>query len=222
MVREDLKIKNSRLVLNPGGQLIVTRFTQDEENNSDFLDFDVTDQAVGYLYEAIDLAPGVLLCDVFALVAKAPLLKELLHHHQIDKLLEQAANVPRGLTKADFHEAGYVELYWHWHIDEKTGKYFGMECPKYREVGFIESDDCFKSGSEFHYAGERLLCYVGRYRLSTLLNLPLQIKHEVCAGSYMASNRIESLSDTTLGQMLEGLFRELAIHSEGPMDEVPF
>lgn len=145
-----------------------------------------------------------------------------MHHHQIDKLLEQAANLPRGLTKNDSHEAGYVELYWDWRIDEKIGKYFGMEYPKCREVGFIESDDHFKSGDDFHYAGERILYYVGHYKLSTLLNLPLQIKHEVYAGSCMDSNRIEALSDTTLGQMLEGLFRELAIHSNGPMHDIPF
>ncbi len=216
MTQEDIKYKNSRLYLHPGGDLIKTHATYDKKKNSiDFLDSDVTDRAVEHLFEVIHLAPGVLMYDVFALVARAPFLKDLFRHYQIEQLLVEAANVPRVPSDADTQKAGCMELFWVWKIDENNAAFSGMEYPQLRAVGPVQREDFIEKDSGLFGAGGKSEHELNLCKFSTLLNLPLRVEKEVWfgesnSGMLEESPEMKALSEATLGQMMEGLFRGLS------------
>ncbi len=218
MTNEKSEFITTRLVLHPGGDLFRTRWDDDNRGESGYLGLNVTDQAAACLFEVIELTPEICLRDVFALVARVPFLKELLHHHRIDQLLDEVDKASKQLAEPTPQDFEFLELSWIWHITPETRAYSNMKSPYLHAVGFIQEQDVMGDDDSF-------LCRAGgRFDhptpwsdpISSLLDLPLRLEKALWlaeVGSFgLHVKNVEMIGscETTLGQMLEGLFSGLA------------
>ena len=219
MTNEKAEFITSRLVLHPGGDLFRTRWDDDDIGKSGYQGINVTEQAAACLFEAVELTPEIRLRDVFALVVRVPFLKELLHHHCIDQLLSEVANAAKDLAEPAPQDYEYLELYWNWHINPKTRAYYFMGHPGFHAMGFIQEQDVLgDDDSILCRAGERFdHMYPWFNPISSLLDLPLRIQKELWLfeidsfGMYVKNFEMIGSCETTLGQMLEGVFVDFGL-----------
>ena len=229
MMNKESDINSEKLTLHPGGTLIQTRWIYDDEmGRGEFVDLDVTQHASGHLFEIIQMTPDVILRDAFTLVKRNSFLRELLHHHWIGELFDEVSNAPQELMGPELQDIEYLELYWLWDVDTKIHTFDGLQRPNFHGVGIVRSEDLMENGYVSCKKGERIQWGICLSELSALLNLPLRIKKEVlvCESNLDNLNSgyelpMKAICETTLGQMLEGIFWELSFYG-APQDRRSF
>jgi len=205
---------HEKLTLHPGGILIETRWIYDDQVDcGQFVDFEVAARASAYLFEKITLAKSVSLRDVFALVEKSSFLQEYLHHYWIDEFLIEAKGVTKSLNEINARSIEYLELYWSWECDQESHAYRSPLRPDFHGVGMLQQEDLIEHDHVIYPKGQRINWSISAAELGQIIDLSLKICDEVLITK--AAPPIKLVCDTTLGQMLEGIFWELSFHG-GP------
>lgn len=210
------KIKPSAeaLVLCPNGNLIQTRWIYDDQTDcGQLVDFEVTDRASAYLFEKIALSKELTLRDVFALIEINPFLKEYLHHYWIDEFLSEAKSTAKASAEINARSIEYLELYWLWEYDQESQAYRSPARPDFHGVGILQQEDLIEHDHVVCPKGQRINWSISTAELGEIIDLPLKICDEALITEVAPPLKI--LCDTTLGQMLEGIFWELSFHG-GP------
>jgi hypothetical protein len=197
-----------------GGNLIQKRWICDDQNmHGRYIDFDVMDRIPAYLYEKITLAKSLTLRDIFALVEKSPFLKEYLHHYWIDEFLSEAKSVTKASVEINAKSIEYLELYWSWEYDQESQAYKSPLRPDFHGVGILQQEDIIEHNHVVCPKGQGINWSISTADLGEIIDLPLKIRDEALIAEDAPPLKI--LSDTTLGQMLEGIFWELSFYG-GP------
>lgn len=214
MTDEVLTIKSEMLALHLDGGLIQTRWIYDDQAEcGQFIDFEVTGRILAYLFEKITLAERVTLRDIFALIEKSPLLKENLHHYWIEEFLSEAKTIAKASVEINPRSIEYLELYWSWEYDKDSRSYRSPLRPDFHGVGILQKEDLIEHDHVVCPKGQRINWSISTAELSEIIDLPLKISDEALITETAPPLKIRC--DTTLGQMLEGIFWELSFHG-GP------
>lgn len=207
-------MNQEKLVLHPNGDLIQTRWIYDDQTGcGQYIDLNATDRASAYLFEKLTLAKELTLRDVFSLIEKSPFLKESLHHYWIDEFLIEAKNAARASVEMNARSIECLELYWSWEFDQESQIYKSPLRPDFRGVGILQQEDIIEHDHVVCPKGQRINWSISTAELGEIIDLPLKIGDEPLVTE--DAPPIKILCDTTLGQMLEGIFWELSFHG-GP------
>ena len=214
MTAIEISSSTNNLILQCHGNLIQTRWIYDNQAEcGQFIDFEVTGQAFVYLFEKITLAKSLTLRDIFALVEKSPFLKEYLHHYWIDEFLSNFKSLTKSHAPTTSRSIEYLELYWSWEYDQESQAYRSPLRPDFHGVGILQQEDLIEHDHVVCPKGQRINWSISTAELGQIIDLPLKICDEVLITEVAPPLKI--LCDTTLGQMLEGIFWELSFHG-GP------
>lgn len=214
MATIEISSSTNNLILQCHGNLIQTRWIYDDQAEcGQFIDFEVTGQAFALLFEKIILAKAVTLRDVFALVEKSSFLKEYLHHYWIDEFLIETKSVAKSPNEINARSMEYLELYWSWEYDQESEAYRSPLRPDFHGVGILQQEDLIEHDHVICPKGQRINWNISTAELGEIIDLPLKISDEPLISEGAPPKKI--LCDTTLGQMLEGIFWELSFHG-GP------
>jgi hypothetical protein len=207
-------MNQEKLVLHLNGGLIQTRWIYDDRvAHGQFADFNVTDLVSAYLFEKITLANAVTLRDVFALIEKSSFLKEYLHHYWVDEFLSNFKSITKSHAPTTPRSIEYLELYWSWEYDKDSQSYRNPVRPDFHGVGILQQEDLIEHDHVVCPKGQRINWSISTAELGEIIDLPLKICDEALITEVAPPFKI--LCDTTLGQMLEGIFWELSFHG-GP------
>jgi hypothetical protein len=205
---------SEKIDLRCGGNLVQTRWIYDDQaEQGQFVEFNVNDSVSAYLFEKITLAKTVSLQDIFALIEKSNFLKEYLHQYWIDEFLSEAKSAVKASVEINARSIEYLELYWSWEYDQESQIYKSPLRPDFHGVGILQQEDIIEHDHVVCPKGQRINWSISTAELGEIIDLPLKIRDEALITEDAPPLKI--LSDTTLGQMLEGIFWELSFHG-GP------
>jgi hypothetical protein len=214
MSKINVQIDSEKIVLRGGASLIQTRWIYDDQTeHGQFVDFNVNDCVSAYLFEKITLANAVTLRDVFSLVEKSSFLKEYLHHYWIDEFLSNFKSLTKSHAPTTSRSIEYLELYWSWEYDKDSQSYRNPVRPDFHGVGILQQEDLIEHDHIACPKGQRINWSISTAELGEIIDLPLKIGDEALITETAPPLKIRC--DTTLGQMLEGIFWELSFHG-GP------
>lgn len=214
MTPAETLLNREGLIIQCYGDLIKVRWiNNDQVESGQFIGFEVTGLASAYLFEKITLAKAATLRDVFALVEKSSFLKEYLHHYWIDEFLSEAKSTAKASVEINARSIEYLELYWSWEYDQESQTYRIPLRPDFHGVGILQQEDLIEHDHIACANGQRVNWSISTAELGQIIDLPLKICDEALITEVAPPLKI--LCDTTLGQMLEGIFWELSFHG-GP------
>ncbi|WP_156382506.1 hypothetical protein [Acidovorax sp. Leaf160] len=206
------------LTLGPGATLISRDFHPHDADEP--VVRDVTESAVEYLFEPVTLHPDLKLGDVFKLFEACPELHAAFRRNWSMNLCEEARKgpVPRQKRGDPAENAGieYMELYWSWALDTDTKTYHAVHRLNLHGVGRVLDVDDATYG---YKAGTRIRWSVSLTPVRELLELPLRLCAELTlteddldAKGYGVSIATVRCAEVLLGQVIQGIFDELAFH----------
>lgn len=202
----------SQLILRAGPALV---FEHDGERR------DVTQQALSWLFEPLDVAQDVRLRDLFALLEANPVLLEVFRRDYAFELWQEASKAGAGQACGSEADAKpgieYLEVYRTLYFDSSSRTYEGGS-PRWEFHGIgpvLQADD----PQTMARAGTRVQWSVSLSPVGTLLDLPLRVKLEanVCENDLESSRygrtlHTVTLTPPTLGELLHAVLWELSFH----------
>lgn len=192
-----------------------------------------------HLFEPLILSDDVILADVLGLLKMDPVLKSIFRNYSARELLEAALESMRnpipvvsrtGIFDLEDYPFDYLELCASWMYNTHSQRYYG--CNDLELFGVAKPDQELLEALR-HQGFEQLIdpadgCVkqkIGMVDLSELLHLPLTMsptltirEGDPAAKAYQAPLSQASLAPLTLGQILHGIFSELAFY--GPPREM--
>ena len=210
------------LHLFPGGILQWVKWEYDEETEKGaYVAYDVTERAMQFLWEPVQLIAGVTLDTVFHLLSHntAPLRdvfrRDFSHEYYNHYLQVKDKATP---YTGEYHPDGieYLELYWMGYKYE-NGEVVGLGRPDFHGVGYELRED---HPDSYKQKGQRVHWGIGFSKLEDLLNLPLKINPEahVFNEDYSDSENYGKelmcfkMENPMLGQFIRGILWELSWH----------
>lgn len=183
---------------------------------------DVTENAIGYLFEQVTIQPNVTLADVLRLFDLCPKLHEAFRRHYSVSLCEEArkGQIPARASNepSEVTDIEYLELYWRWGLDTNDNTYSSVNHLGLHGQGVelaIDAPDYHRS------VGERIQWSVSLTPVRELLSLPIRLAEnfEICEGDrsakvYGLPLQKAKCSEITLGQFLHGIISELSFHGD--------
>jgi len=209
--------------------LVAQRWVRDDDANSaEHVEQDVADRAHEYLFETIEMDSRVTLADVFRLLDRDPILRQVFRRDWAEELCAEARKGPTEPSSPDpaWHEGiEWLELYQEWSLDTGSGTYLPMQRLQFHGIGVELQEDA----PEHHRRkGERITWAVSLTPVRELLALPLRINPEVLvmeddldSESYGREVSRARHPDVTLGQIIGGVLYELGFHG-GPGEQAEF
>lgn len=192
-----------------------------------------------HLFEPLILSDNVILADVLGLLKLDPVLKSIFRNYSARELLEAALAAMRnpipvvsrtGIFDLEDYPFDYLELCASWMYNTHSKRYYG--CNDLELFGVAKPDEMLLEALR-HQGFEQLVdpvdgCVkqkIGMVDLSELLHLPLTMsptltirEGDPAAKAYQSPLSQASLAPLTLGQVLQGIFSELAFY--GPPREM--
>lgn len=217
----DTELNREGIYLSSGGNLLQCIWSYDEDTEvGKWLSIDVSDKAEQYLFDDIEIGDNVTLADLFTLVEKSPVLKQVYRRSYINELAAHAQlGVNPNFTPGYSPDAiEYLELYQQWSFDSNSKTYRPLHNLFFHGVGYQLKEDVLETDSNFGYpAGHRIQWGLSFTDIRDLLQLPIKIKREVAiteddldAVEFGQVINVANLSGVSLGQVLHGVFWELS------------
>src|SRR5437867_3894816 len=162
---------NSQVVeIKKGGDLIQTEMECSQER-------DVTDSAIGFLFEYCTLEDGVTLGDIFLLLNSELELFDLVLGNWTKEIVTEGLSQPgKPYDLSDEEAIEYLELYWGVSYDESTPELNGINRPEFHGLGVVRKVDKFFEWRELEYKkGERTRWAVDLSPIYDLINIPVKL-----------------------------------------------
>ena len=233
MSREKLEIRK-------GGKLVETKWVYDKAvKKGEYVEKDVTDRALRFIFEPCELEEGVTLRDIFLLLNTELDIFDAIFGNWLKEI------VTEGLTKPSkpyvFDEEGieYLELYWSFYYDDGSRygpSFYGYNRANFHGIGWERKEDKFfdwldKDGNKVveHAKGSRTnwgICFTPS---NELINIPVKLDttatvfddnldhegdHKAKTGWHYPITEYKGAS-YTLGNIIHGIIWELSFHG-GP------
>lgn len=190
---------------------------------------DVTERAVEFIFEPVELAQHLTVSDVFKLLDRCPELRRLFRRDFAEELCAEARKGPLpqsgGDDPVEFGGIEYLELYRCWAFDSSKRAYSSTLRLNLDGVGPILAADAPTCGAK---AGERINWSVSLTPLRELLNLPLRYRErfsitedDIDARAYGGAVAEAVCPEVSLGQVIHGLLYELSFHG-APAEQAEF
>ena len=197
-----------KLEIRKGGKLIDTRWIYDREaKKGEYIEFDVTDDAIHYLFKICCLEKGLILKDLFLLLNKYLDVFDLIFGNWLKEI------VTEGLTKeakpyGEYHKDNieYLELYWVIYKDENT--FQGYDYPEFNGVGYELREDA----NIFEKKGTRINWGVSYSPGNNLINIPLKLNNKFIIWDETKFKEITSFDNATftLANIIYGVIWEMS------------
>lgn len=164
-----------KLVLKKDGKLIETKwFYNKEKDEGSYIDSDVTDKGFFHLEDECTLDSDVTLKDVFLLLNTELDLYDSVVRNWCKELVTEGLS---GSPKKD-SDIDYLELYYHLEYSrfdkDDTFSLLGLKRPDFHGIGKVLEED-----QDFCKKGERIPYSLSFQSTTTLIDLPLKLKHSV-------------------------------------------
>lgn len=192
------------LWIRKGGILWRARWRDDE-----FIEEDVTESAISYLFDRCELEDGVTLRDIFLLLNTELEIFDALLGNWCEDL------VTEGLTaKADRDkDIEFLEIYWRYY-KEGTSFFGGNIFPSFHAIGYLHETDFYDEyGNLMCKAGERVEYGVSMTSPSELIDIPIRFASKVSIHDETQREEKPQFFDQgefSLGQILYGIIWELS------------
>jgi hypothetical protein len=216
-------------ILRPGPMLVAQRWVRDaDENPAERVEHDVADRAHEYLFETIEMDSRVTLADLFRLLDRDPILRQVFRRDWAEELCTEARKGPAEPLNPDpaWHEGiESLELYQQWNLDTGSNTYLPTQRLQLHGIGV----ELLEDAPEHHRKkGEHITWAVSLTPVRELLSLPLRINPEVliCEDDLDSESYGQEIArirhpDVTLGQIISGVLYELGFHG-GPVEQAEF
>ena len=216
-------------IFRPGPVLVAQRWVRDGNTNPVRpLEYDVADRAHEYLFETIEMDSRVTLADLFRLLDRDPVLRQVFRRDWAEELCAEARKGPlTPLSSNPARQEGieWLELYQEWNLDTARSTYLPTQRLQFHGIGVVLQEDAVEHDRR---KGDRITWAVSLTPVRELLTLPLRINPEVLvreddldSASYGLEIARVRHPDLTLGQIIGGVLYELGFHG-GPDEQAEF
>jgi hypothetical protein len=185
---------------------------------------DVSDIAICYLYEPIEMGEDVRLGDLLSLLQKCPMLSEFVFRREwARELMDEVKDAEFKPYTGEYDPDGieYLELYKHIEFNSKTREYSGFHRWDLHGIGFELRED--QPEDYGHKKGERVNWSLSFQSPIDLWKIPLKVRtdarvFESDLDSKQVFREIDAikLERPTLGDLIQGVLWELGFH--GPKE----
>ena len=204
-------------MLGPKGTLIRRDFDRDADAP---IVHNVTEEAVAYLFEPIDLHPDLTLGDILELFDACPQLHAVFRRNWSVQLCEEASKGPLPPRKNGnpVDDAGieYLELYRVWALNTHSQIWRSVHGLELHGIGPVLEADAEAYGVK---AGERVKWSVSLTPVRELLELPLRLSDELSiteddidAMGYGNAVMKGRCNEVLLGQIIQGILDDLCFY----------
>ena len=216
-------------IFRPGPVLVAPYCLRDGNPPPDApVEHDVSDRADEYLFETIEMDPRVTLADVFCLLDRDPVLRQVFRRDWAQELCDEARKGAIDASSADpaWQEGiEWLELYQEWNLDTGSATYLPTQRLQLHGIGVELQED---APDHQRKRGERIIWSVCLTSVRELLAVPLRVNPEVRVSeddldSERYGQEVKRVwhPDVTLGQIIEGVLHELGFHG-GPDGRTEF
>jgi hypothetical protein len=217
------------ITLKSGGRLERSRWVYDEDaGKGEYVITDITNEAVHWLFERVQLADDVVLRDVFLLLAANPILFEVYRRDWAREITTEALRDQRDAeSKKHFQQnIEYVEVYRHWERDSDENTLEDTDFLHFHGVGPVLAEDEYEHGHLVHRAGTRINWCVSLTSPAELAPLPLRVDPKVTVSesgtkSEQFGKQLDEVNcpSLQLGQLIHAIVWELSFHGPAPERE---
>jgi hypothetical protein len=209
-----------KLEIRKNGKLIDTRWIYDEEKQKgEYVEFDVTDNAIRYLFDTCCLEETLTLKDLFLLLNTNLDQFDLIFGNWLKEI------VTEGLTKeaepyGDYSADNIEWLDLRWYISRDKDSFCGYDRPNFGGVGYKLK----KETKPFYKKGSRINWGVSFSSANELINIPLRLNTDFTItnedsdqGKFMEEIAVFKNATFTLANIIYGVIWELTWNG-GPED----
>ena len=238
--KEEFKMSREKLEIRKGGRLVETKWKYDETiKKGEYVERDITKNAIRYLFEPCELEQGVSLRDVFLLLNTELDIFDSIIGNWCKEIVTEGLTQPSKPYQFDEEGIEYLELYWSFYYDDGSEygpSFYGYNRPSFHGIGFERKENKYfdwtsKDGSKDieHAKGSRTNWGISFSKANDLIDIPVKLDDKVTVfddnldheGDHKAKTGWHySLTEYkgatyTLGNILEGIVWEMSFHG-GP------
>ena len=212
-----------RLTLKPNA--LLEYLSGPNKKTEEAIALDVSSRAIEFLLCPMQIDDGVYLGDIFSLLKANPVLLQVFKSTYAPELMEEAFSTKPMPYSSTYSADGmeYLELYQTWYRDSSKKEYTTQRPLDLHGIGFTLLADVIVDGNVHHEKGARIPWSIAFLSPLALFNHPIQINKKITIietdpDSGMEGEVLEEInhSSFTLGQVLEGILRELSFY--GPKE----
>jgi len=211
------------LTLKPNA--LLEYWPRQNDQTAESIAVDVSDRAIEFLLCPMQIKDGVCLGDLFYLLKTNQVLQQVFNPCNVQELVEEAYSATpltySGVYSAEGME--YLELYQTWYLDSSKKEYTSQRPLDFHGIGFTLLADVIVDGCVHHEKGACIPWSIAFLSPLALFNYPVRIDKKIAViecdpDSDMEGEVIDEVNHSgfTLGQVLEGVLRELSFY--GPKE----
>jgi len=236
-------MSREKLELRKGGLLVETRWKYDETiKKGEYVERDVTQNAIRYLFEPCELEEGVSLRDIFLLLNTELEIFDAVIGNWCKEIVTEGLTQPAKPYTGQYDPDGieYLELYWSMYYDNGTKygpSFYGYHRPDFHGIGYeLKEDKLFdwidkdtgKPAVEWP-KGARINWGISFSRANDLIDIPVKLDDKATVFDDNLKSKSDHQAKTgwgyplaeykgatyTLGNILYGIIWEMSFHG-GP------
>jgi len=198
-----------QLTLHKGGTLSRCRWVT---NLREYVEDDVTESGVRFLYDYCNLEEGVTLRDIFLFIQRHTALLNVVLNKYCAELVADGLSgvVDETQEKTTPYGDEFLELYWTLEVDTACNALEGYHFPQFHVRGVLLEDT-----DERGVKGDKVVLALGGSRPCELIDLEVRLRPELLLFDTQAgeeSRRQYDRASYTLGHILYGIIYEFAYY----------